>query len=124
MNSVQCINMHTIIESFHLSGHTFRFHWTVQDLEVFLVYSYSCLAVEELNGLIYVYIVYLITKHPIPNSQPLFGSCPGSMAHSRKVSFGRDRGNEPKSVWEFRLPHPQINSKSPLLHDNLEYCLL
>ena len=37
------------------------------------------------------------------NSQPLFGSCPGSMAHSRKVSFGRDRGNEPKSVWEFRL---------------------
>ena len=29
------------------------------------------------------------------NSQPLLGSCPGSL--------GRDRGNEPKSVWEFRL---------------------
>ena len=28
------------------------------------------------------------------NSQPLFDSCP----------VGRDRGNEPKSVWEFRLP--------------------
>ena len=28
-----------LIESFHLSGHTFRFRWTVQDLaiEVFLV---------------------------------------------------------------------------------------
>ena len=34
------------------------------------------------------------------NSQPLFGSCPGSMAHSRKSLSG---GNEPKSVWEFRL---------------------
>ena len=37
-----------LIESFHLSGHTFRFHWTVQDLEVFLVQSKSPLAVEGL----------------------------------------------------------------------------
>ena len=28
---------HHALESFHLSGHTFRFRWTVQDLEVFLV---------------------------------------------------------------------------------------
>ena len=26
-----------LIESFHLSGHTFRFDWTVQELVVFLV---------------------------------------------------------------------------------------
>ena len=26
-------------QSFHLSGHTFRFRWTVQDLDVFLVNS-------------------------------------------------------------------------------------
>ena len=26
-----------LIDSFHLSGHTFRFRWIVQDLEVFLV---------------------------------------------------------------------------------------
>ena len=41
MNSVQqqCEHHHqkVLIESFHLSGHTFRFHWTVQDLEVFMV---------------------------------------------------------------------------------------
>ena len=41
MNSVQqqCEHHHqkVLIESFHLSGHTFRFCWTVQDLEVFLV---------------------------------------------------------------------------------------
>ena len=23
-----------LIESFHLSGHTFRLHWTVQDLDI------------------------------------------------------------------------------------------
>ena len=28
--------MNVLNESFHLSGHTFRFRWTVQDLEVFL----------------------------------------------------------------------------------------
>ena len=41
MNSVQqqCEHHHqkVFIQSFHLSGHTFRFRWTVQDLEVFLV---------------------------------------------------------------------------------------
>ena len=41
MNSVQqqCEHHHykVLIESFHLSGHTFMFRWTVQDLEVFLV---------------------------------------------------------------------------------------
>ena len=26
-----------LIKSFHLSGHTFRFRWTVQDLEVSLL---------------------------------------------------------------------------------------
>ena len=43
MNSVQqqCEHHHkkVLIKSFHLSGHTFRFCWTVQDFEVFLVYS-------------------------------------------------------------------------------------
>ena len=29
-----------LIESFHLSGHNFRFHWTVKNLEVFLIYTY------------------------------------------------------------------------------------
>ena len=37
MNSVQQQLEHhyqkVLIESFHLSGHTFRFRWTVQDLE-------------------------------------------------------------------------------------------
>ena len=39
MNSVQQQReqREVLIESFHLSVHTFRFHWTVQDLEVFLV---------------------------------------------------------------------------------------
>ena len=41
MNSVQQLSEHrhqkVLIESFHLSGHTFRFRWMVQDLEVFLV---------------------------------------------------------------------------------------
>ena len=41
MNSVQQQREHhhqkVLTESFHLSGHTFRFCWTVQDLEVFLV---------------------------------------------------------------------------------------
>ena len=40
MNSVlqQRENNHlkVLSESFHLSGHTFRFRWTVQDLEVWL----------------------------------------------------------------------------------------
>ena len=39
MNSVQQQREHhhwkVLVESFHLSGHTFRFRWTVQDLEVF-----------------------------------------------------------------------------------------
>ena len=35
-----------LIKSFHLSGHTFQFRWTVQDLEVFLVQSNSSLAVK------------------------------------------------------------------------------
>ena len=32
----QCEHNHpkVLIESFHLSGHTFRFHWTFQDLEL------------------------------------------------------------------------------------------
>ena len=41
MNSVQQQCEHhylkVLIESFHLSGYTFRFCWTVQDLEVALV---------------------------------------------------------------------------------------
>ena len=41
INSVQqqCEHHHqkVLIESFHLSGHTFMFRWPVQDLEVFLV---------------------------------------------------------------------------------------
>ena len=32
-----------------MSGHTFRFRWTVQDLEVFLVWSNSPLAVKGLR---------------------------------------------------------------------------
>ena len=50
MNSVQQQREKVLIESFHLSGHTFRFRWTVQDLEVFLVSSNSPLAVKRLNG--------------------------------------------------------------------------
>ena len=38
MNFVQQQHEHhhqkVLIESFHLSGHTFRFRWTAQDLEV------------------------------------------------------------------------------------------
>ena len=53
MNSVQqqCEHHHWkgLIESFHLSGHTFRFHWTVQDLEIFLVNSQICLGSERVN---------------------------------------------------------------------------
>ena len=41
MNYVQQQREHhhqnVLIENFRLSGHTFRFRWTVQDLEVFLV---------------------------------------------------------------------------------------
>ena len=41
MNSVQQQgerqHWKVLIESFHLNGDTFRFRWTVQDLEVFLV---------------------------------------------------------------------------------------
>ena len=41
MNSVQQQLEHyyqkILIESFHLSGHTFRFRWTVQDLEYSLL---------------------------------------------------------------------------------------
>ena len=55
MNSVQQQYEHhgqkVLIKSFHLSGHTFRFHWTVQDLEVFLVQSNSPLAVKESLGI-------------------------------------------------------------------------
>ena len=36
-----------LIERFHLSGHTFRFGWMVQDLEVFLTWSNSSLQVKE-----------------------------------------------------------------------------
>ena len=43
-------NQKVLIESFHLSGHTFRFRWTVQDLEVFLVSSNLPLAVKRLNN--------------------------------------------------------------------------
>ena len=54
MNSVQQLHEHhhqkVLIESFHLSGHTFRFRWTVQDLEAFLVQSNSPLAVKRLNA--------------------------------------------------------------------------
>ena len=32
-----------------MSGHTFRFHWTVQDLEVFLVKSNLLLALKRLS---------------------------------------------------------------------------
>ena len=53
MNSVQQQREHyhqkVLIESFHLSGHTFRFRWAVQDLGVFMVQSNSPLAVEGLT---------------------------------------------------------------------------
>ena len=47
----QCKHQHqkVLIESFHLSGHTFRFRWMVQDLEVFLVWSHLPLAVKGLK---------------------------------------------------------------------------
>ena len=52
MNSVQqqCEHHHwkVLIESFHLSGHTCRFFWMVQDLEVFLVLLNLPLAVKQL----------------------------------------------------------------------------
>ena len=51
MNSVHQQREHhhqkILVESFHLSGHTFR--WAVQDLEVFLVQSNSPLAEKGLN---------------------------------------------------------------------------
>ena len=51
MNSIQhrCEHHHqkVLIESFHLSGHTFRFCWTVQDLGVFWFQSNWPLAVKE-----------------------------------------------------------------------------
>ena len=50
MNSVQQQREHhhqkVLVESFHLSGHSFRFRWAVQDLGVFLLYSNSSLAVK------------------------------------------------------------------------------
>ena len=42
----QCELESILIESFHLSGHTFIFCWAVQDLEVFLVSSNLPLAVK------------------------------------------------------------------------------
>ena len=38
-----------LIESFHVSGHTFRFPWAVQDLEVFLGLVKFALAVKGLT---------------------------------------------------------------------------
>ena len=53
MNFVQQQSKHhhqkVLMERFHLSGHTLRFHWTVQDLEVFLVWSNLSLAVRGLS---------------------------------------------------------------------------
>ena len=53
MNIVQqqCEYHHqkVLIQSFHLSGHTFKFRWTFQDFEVFLVQSNSPLAVKGLK---------------------------------------------------------------------------
>ena len=48
MNSVQqrCEHHNCNVFISYLSGHTFRFRWTVQDLEVFLVLSNSTLAVK------------------------------------------------------------------------------
>ena len=37
------------MESFHLSGHTFRFCWTVQDLEVFLDLVIFVFGSERIN---------------------------------------------------------------------------
>ena len=43
MNSVQQLHEHhhekVLIQRFHLSGHTFRFHLTVQDLEVLFLWQ-------------------------------------------------------------------------------------
>ena len=54
MNSTQQQSEHhhwkVPIESFHLSGHTFRFRWTVHDVGVFLIWSISPLAVEGFIG--------------------------------------------------------------------------
>ena len=36
-HSSEIVDLDVLIESLHLNGHTFRFRWTVQDLEVFLV---------------------------------------------------------------------------------------
>ena len=36
-HSLEIVDLDVLIESLHLNGHTFRFRWTVQDLEVFLV---------------------------------------------------------------------------------------
>ena len=53
MNSArqQCEHHHwkVLIESFHVSGHTFRFPWAVQDLEVFLGLVKFALAVKGLT---------------------------------------------------------------------------
>ena len=52
MNSVQQQHEHhhqkVLIESFHLSGHTFRFHWMVQDLEVFRMPFHFALRIRQL----------------------------------------------------------------------------
>ena len=56
MNSYQQQGEHRHQKVFiDLSGHTFRFRWTVQDLDVFLVQSNSSLAVK---GLKHRYIVW------------------------------------------------------------------
>ena len=48
----QCEHLHykVLISGFHLRGHTFRFCWTVQDLEVFLVWPNLPLALVNLIG--------------------------------------------------------------------------
>ena len=53
MNSVEQQYVHcrykVPIETFHLRVHTFTFHWTVQDLEIFFIQSNSPLAVKGLD---------------------------------------------------------------------------
>ena len=69
--------------SFHLSGHTFRFCWTVQDLEVFLVQSNSPLSVKGLI-LIYHFLAFLC-------SAP-FQPCNGKLWYARSslITTGSD----------------------------------
>ena len=43
-----------------MSGHTFRFRWTVQDLEVFLVLSNLPLAVKGLGLLLLLLLLLLM----------------------------------------------------------------